>query len=54
MKSMTYKVTSPSKVAKSTDPAEVTPMSCAVFKISLISLKEGGTNRLEEIKRFLS
>ena len=50
----THKVTSPSKVARSKFPAEVTPINCAVFKINRISLKEGGTKRLDEMNRFLS
>lgn len=51
---MAYRVTSPSNVARSRGPVAVTPISCAVFRMSRTSLKEGGTNRLEEMNRFLS
>lgn len=50
----TYRVTSPSNVARSNLPRDVTPMSCAVLRMRRMSLKEGGTNRLDEMKRFLS
>jgi len=49
-----YKVTSPSKVARSKGPEAVNPMICAVFKMSRTSLNEGGTKRRDDMNLLLS
>lgn len=46
-----YKVTSPSKVARSKGPARARPIICAVLRIKRMSLNDGGTKRREEMKR---
>lgn len=49
-----YRVTSPSNVARSNGPEAVNPMICAVFNISLTSLNDGGTKRLRDMNLLLS
>lgn len=49
-----YNVTSPSNVARSSGPANARPIIWAVLRMRRMSLKDGGTKRREDMKRWRS